>query len=164
MTIIETASMSVWLRASPSSLRASGSLTWRSSWRFVAPNDVPGLDRVDRHVADAQGGDPDGRRHGVDEGHDAGRGRAGPEEQHERGQVGVRRHDLHDVEDRREDRPDAGRLPAIQIPRGTPIRSDTTTAAMIAPSVSTLDSHRPRTPRAAIPAAALMASPRPLAT
>ncbi len=41
MTIIDIASMIVWLRARPSSSRASGRRTLDSIWRLVAPIDRP---------------------------------------------------------------------------------------------------------------------------
>ena len=41
MTIIDSASISVWLSARASSLRAIGSLTIVSSWRPVVPSDRP---------------------------------------------------------------------------------------------------------------------------
>ena len=65
------------------------------------------LDRVRRHAPDAERRDADRRRHRVDERDDRRCSGTDAEEQHERRQVRERRHDLHHVEDRRDDRPGA---------------------------------------------------------
>src|SRR5712671_5996336 len=54
-------------------------------------------------AADAEGRDPDGRRDRKDKGCDRRGRRTDQEEEGDRRQVGERRHDLHDVEDRRQD-------------------------------------------------------------
>ena len=55
-------------------------------------------------------------------------------------------------------------LRAVRTPSGTPMPNAIATAAMIAPSVSTVEVHRPRTPTAANPTIANAAIRRPALT
>ena len=102
ITTIESANRIVWLTERSSIRRASGSCTFQSTCQRVEPSAVGGLDRVRRHAADAERGDPDRRRDRVDHRRDDRRARADREEDHDRHQVRERRDDLHRVEHRRD--------------------------------------------------------------
>ena len=113
--------MIVWLTPSRIAGFASGSCTWRRSWR--------GVDRTSarprstsRAPANAQARQPDRRRKGEDHRRDQRRRHADAEEQDDRHQVGEGGDRLHRVEDRPERRvrprsparPDAERDPDRQ--------------------------------------------------
>ncbi len=107
---------------------------------------------VRRDASDPERGDPDGRRDRVDERGDRGRRRTDEEQQGHRREIGERRHDLHDVEDRRDQAAEALGCGRPGSRAGSRSPATITTAASIRARVAMLGSHRPRMPSAAKPA------------
>ena len=101
ITTIDRAIIIVWLTPRMIVRRAIGTWTLPRSCSLVEPMARRRLDRRRRDAANAEGGDPDRRRDGVDHRRDRRRRRTDEEQQRQRRQVGERRHDLHDVEDGR---------------------------------------------------------------
>ena len=107
ITTIESAKRIVWFTERRRSRRASGSCTLKSVWQPRGAERLRRLDGVRRNAADPERGDADRGRHGVDERRHDRRAGADREEQHDRHQVREGGHDLHRVEHRRDQPPEA---------------------------------------------------------
>ena len=150
MTTIESAIMIVWLTARPIVVRAIGSWTLRRTCRPVEPSDVAASTVSDGDAADAQRGEADGGRDRVDQRRDR---RPSPLPMKKNSvsgtQVGERRHDLHEVEDRRHDAAGTGRCGRRRSRAGCPTSSDRATATIIWPSVTIVGVPQARAGRSA---------------
>ena len=105
MTMMPSAMLIVWLMPVMIDGTACGSCTLNSSLAAGRAEHVAGLDGLRRvRWRIAEGGEAHDRRQGVDHRGHRGRHRADAEEQHGRHEVRRRRHGLHRVEHRPEER------------------------------------------------------------
>ena len=128
MVAIDSAAIVVWLMPTMMVRLAIGSSTLVSRCHGVCPIESVASSVGRGEVLQAVRGDPHHRRQRVDQRADHGGRRADAEQQHQRQQVGERRQRLHHVEDRRDDRPRARLLCAIQTASGSPIATEKATA------------------------------------